>query len=262
MSFWGLLEITALVIWGIMTLLWLLSLVLKDAGIVDIFWGLGYVIVNWVAFFVSPNEALPRHWLLNIIVTLWGLRLFLHLFRRNVGKPEDFRYQEFRRKYGKKFWWFSYLQTFMLQGTLIFIISTPLVIAQYSSTPRNLGFLDYFGLLLFVIGFFFEAVGDIQMTQFKKNAANKGKVLKTGVWKYTRHPNYFGDATEWWGFYLIAAAVPFGFLTIFSPLIMTFFLIKVSGVAMLERTLAEKKPGYKEYMQTTNAFIPWIPKSK
>ncbi len=260
MTFWGLFGIIALTIWTLMTILWVVSLLMKNAGIVDIFWGLGFVLVNWVAFFLTSDITLPRHWLLNIIVTIWGLRLFLHIFLRNKGKPEDFRYADFRKKYGKKFWWFSYLQTFMLQGVLMLLISTPLIIIQYSNQPSKLGFLEYLGLVIWVIGFFFEAVGDYQLTRFIKNPQNKGKLLDSGVWKYTRHPNYFGDSAQWWGYFLIACAVPFGFLTVFSPIIMTFFLIKVSGVAMLERSMADRKPGYKEYMRTTNAFIPWFPK--
>lgn len=260
MTFWGLFGIIALTIWTLMTILWVVSLLMKNAGIVDIFWGLGFVIVNWVAFFLTSDITLPRHWLLNIIVTIWGLRLFLHIFLRNKGKPEDFRYADFRKKYGKKFWWFSYLQTFMLQGVLMLLISTPLIITQYANQPSKLGFLEYLGLVIWVIGFFFEAVGDYQLNRFIKNPQNKGKLLDSGVWKYTRHPNYFGDSAQWWGYFLIACAVPFGFLTVFSPIIMTFFLIKVSGVAMLERSMADRKPGYKEYMRTTNAFIPWFPK--
>lgn len=260
MNFWELIGLIALVVWGIMTILWIVSLALKDAGIVDIFWGLGFVIINWVAFLVTENESGMRQWLLNVIVTIWGMRLFLHILIRNIGKPEDFRYQNFRKQYGKKFWWYSYFQTFMLQGFLMFIISMPLVITQYANTPESLGFLDWAGLLLWLVGFFFETAGDYQLTRFKKNPANKGKIMKSGVWKYTRHPNYFGDATQWWAYYLIAVSVPFGFLTIFSPIIMSYFLVKVSGVAMLERSMAEKKPGYKEYMQTTNAFIPWFPR--
>lgn len=262
MSFWGLFGIIALTIWTLMTILWIISLLMKNTGIVDIFWGMGFVIVNWVAFLLTPGETLPRHWLLNALVTIWGLRLFLHIFLRNKGKPEDFRYANFRKKYGKKFWWFSYFQTFILQGVLMLLISTPLIITQFSSSPSNLGLLEFLGLAVWVVGFFFEAVGDYQLTRFIHNPQNKGKLLSSGVWKYTRHPNYFGDSAQWWGYFLIACAVPFGILTIFSPIIMTFFLIKVSGVAMLERSMAERKPGYKEYMRTTNAFIPWFPKNK
>jgi len=261
MNYWSVYGFTAITIWVLMTVMWLISLRLKNTSIVDIIWGFGFVLVNWVAFFLTPDSFGERKWIINILVTLWGLRLTTHIFLRNKGKPEDFRYVAWRNQYGKKWWWYSYLQTFMLQGGLMFLISAPLIHTQAISTPTRLGILEFMGIIIWIIGFFFETVGDLQLEKFKQNPANKGKLLNSGVWLYTRHPNYFGDSAQWWGFYLIAAGSTFGFLTIFSPIIMTYFLIKVSGVAMLERTMAERKPGYKEYMQTTNAFIPWFPKN-
>jgi len=261
MNYWSVYGFTAITIWVLMTLMWLISLRLKNTSIVDIIWGFGFVLVNWVAFFLTPDSFGDRKWIINILVTLWGLRLTTHIFLRNKGKPEDFRYAAWRKQYGKKWWWYSYLQTFMLQGGLMFLISAPLIHTQAMSTPTRLGILEFIGIIIWIIGFFFETVGDLQLEKFKQNPANKGKLLNSGVWLYTRHPNYFGDSAQWWGFYLIAAGSTFGFLTIFSPIIMTYFLIKVSGVAMLERTMADRKPGYKEYMQITNAFIPWFPKN-
>ncbi len=262
MGYWSTYGIAALTIWVLMTLVWLVSLRLKNTSIVDIIWGFGFVLVNWVVFFISQENYPVRSWILNILVTLWGLRLTLHILIRNFGKPEDFRYAAWRREHGKKWWWYSYFQTFLLQGTLMFLISVPLIHTQSIATPPQIGVLEIVGILLWAIGFFFEAVGDFQLEQFKKNPQNKGKLLNTGVWRFTRHPNYFGDSAQWWGFYLIAAGSSFGFLTIFSPIIMTYFLIKVSGVAMLEKSMADRKPGYREYMQTTNAFIPWFPRTK
>jgi len=262
MSYWSVYGIAALTIWFLMTIMWLLSLKLKNTSIVDIIWGFGFVLVNWVAFFVSQESYPVRSWILNILVTLWGLRLTTHILLRNWGKPEDFRYAAWREEHGKKWWWYSYLQTFLLQGTLVFFISAPLIHTQSTATPTSIGILEVLGIILWAIGFFFETVGDIQLERFKKNPENKGKLLNTGVWRYTRHPNYFGDSAQWWGFYLIAAGSTLGFLTIFSPIIMTYFLVKVSGVAMLEKSMADRKPGYREYMQTTNAFIPWFPKKK
>lgn len=261
MSYWSVYAAAAVSIWVLMTLIWLISLKLKNTSIVDIIWGFGFVLVNWVVFFLTPDGFADRKWILNILVTLWGFRLATHIFLRNHGKPEDFRYAAWREQYGKKWWWYSYLQTFMLQGLLMFLISAPLIHTQATTTPSNIGLLEIAGIIIWVIGFFFETVGDLQLEKFKKNPANKGKLLNYGVWHYTRHPNYFGDSAQWWGFYLIAAGSTLGFLTIFSPIIMTYFLIKVSGVAMLEKSMADRKPGYKEYMQKTNAFIPWFPKN-
>lgn len=261
MSYWTIFGYAAISIWILMTLMWLLSLKLKNTSIVDIIWGLGFVLVNWVVFFLTPEGFVDRKWILNILVTIWGLRLTTHIFLRNHGKPEDFRYAAWREQYGKKWWWYSYFQTFLLQGLLMFLISAPLIHTHATATPTKIGALEIAGILIWMIGFFFETVGDLQLENFKKNPANKGKLLNYGVWRYTRHPNYFGDAAQWWGFYLIAAGSTLGFLTIFSPIIMTYFLIKVSGVAMLEKSMADRKPGYKEYMLTTNAFIPWFPKS-
>lgn len=249
----------ALVILGMMVALWLLSLRLKDASIVDIFWGAGFVISAWVYFFLTPDGYITRKFLVTLLATIWGLRLSIHILIRNWGHGEDFRYQKWREESGANWWWFSFFKVFLLQGFLMWIISIPLLASQTSPIPTRLIWLDYLGILLWGIGFFFEAVGDWQLSRFKANPANKGQLLKTGVWRYTRHPNYFGDAAQWWGFYLIAAAAG-GFWSIFSPIIMTLLLRNVSGVSMLEKSLKESKPGYQEYMRTTNAFIPWFPK--
>jgi steroid 5-alpha reductase family enzyme len=254
-----LLGITAAVVFGLMILLWVVSLILKNASIVDIFWGFGFVLVAWVAFFITPCGFLPRKLLLLTLVTIWGLRLTLHILRRNFGKPEDFRYQKWRQENGASWWWKSLLKVFLLQGLLMWVISTPLPVTMLSVSPARLIWLDFLGLAVWIVGFFFEAVGDIQLTLFRKDPANKGKVLNTGVWHYTRHPNYFGDATQWWAYYLIAVAGG-GWWTIFSPIIMTLFLLRVSGVVLLEKTLAVEKPGYREYIEATSPFIPWFPK--
>lgn len=246
------------VIIGLMILLWLLSLVLKNASIVDIFWGAGFVITAWVFFFIAPEGLLARKLLIALMVTIWGLRLSLHIFFRNKGKGEDFRYQKWRNENGSKWWWKSFFQVFLLQGMLMWIISTPVLAAQYFGGRASLGVLDYLGVTLWVIGFYFEAMGDRQLAQFKKDPQNRGKVLNTGVWRFTRHPNYFGDSAQWWGFYLVALSAG-GWWTIFSPILMTYLLVKVSGVALLEKTM-NVKPGYQEYIETTNAFIPWFPK--
>jgi steroid 5-alpha reductase family enzyme len=258
MTLFQIYAIAALVILVLMTILWLISLVLKNASIVDIFWGTGFVIAAWIYFAFSPDGSIARKYLTSILTTIWGLRLTIYILWRNWGKPEDFRYQKWRQESGKIWWWKSFFQVFLLQGFLMWIISAPLLAAQFSATPERLTALDFFAVLIWVVGFFFEAVGDLQMARFKTDPANKGRVMEKGVWRFTRHPNYFGDATQWWGYYLIALSVG-GWWTLFSPVLMTALLLRVSGVSLLEKTL-ETRPGYKEYIERTSAFIPWFPK--
>lgn len=242
----------------LMTLLWAYSVRVKNASIVDIFWGPGFVLQVWVYFLLTPQGDPARKWLSAVLVSIWGLRLGVYIFRRNRGKGEDFRYQEFRRKYGpERYWWVSFFQVFVLQGVLMWVIGAPLLLAQ--GGPGSIGLWEAAAVIGWIIGFVFEAGGDAQLAAFKANPANKGKLLNTGLWRYTRHPNYFGDAAQWWAYYLLAVGAG-GWWTIFSPVIMTLFLIRVSGVGLLEKTLAQTKPGYREYMETTSAFVPWFPK--
>ena len=194
-----------IVILSMMTLLWIISIFLKNVSIVDLFWGAGFVLANGFYFWNIENIGL-RNYLLLALVTLWGMRLSIHLAIRNIGKGEDFRYQEFRKKYGKnRYWWISFFQTFLLQGMLMWLISAPLLGAHISG-DTNLNFFDYLAILFWLIGFIFEAGGDFQLVRFKSNPKNKGKVLNTGLWHYTRHPNYFGDSAVWWSFGLFSIA--------------------------------------------------------
>jgi steroid 5-alpha reductase family enzyme len=240
-----------------MILLWLLSLVLKNSSIVDIFWGIGFVVIAWLAFSLGGGY-IPRKQLVAVLVTMWGLRLALHIFFRNWGKGEDFRYAKWREENGPRWWWISFFQVFVLQGFLMWIISAPLLAAETSGFPVIVTPLDVIGVAVWMIGFIFEMIGDLQLMSFKQNPKNKGKLFTKGLWKYTRHPNYFGETVLWWGYYLIALASG-SWWTIFSPVIMTYLLLKVSGVAMLERTM-KVKPGYEDYMRKTSAFFPWFPK--
>ena len=260
MEFIDIYSIALLVILGCMTILWLVSLWLKNSSIVDIFWGTGFVIANWIYFILAPDGFPLRKWLIGILVTIWGLRLSFHILRRNWGKPEDFRYQVWRREAGTRWWWLSFFRVFLLQGILMWIISAPLLAAQRGVKPAHLIPFDFLGIAIWGIGFFFEAVGDLQLARFKADPTNKGKVMDRGVWRFTRHPNYFGDSGQWWGYYLIAAFAGGGW-TIFSPILMTLFLLRVSGVALLEKTM-EKRPGYQEYIEKTSAFLPWFPRKK
>lgn len=257
MPFISLFLLIGLIVLILLSLLWLVSLLVKNSSIVDIFWGSGFVIIAWAAFMLTPDGEVTRKLLLVGLVTIWGLRLTTHIFIRNRGKPEDFRYQVWRKAAGKNWWWRSFFKVFLLQGLLMWIISTPLLAAQLSGKPFY--WLDILAIPVWLIGFYFEAVGDWQLARFKAEPANKGKVLSSGVWRYTRHPNYFGDAAQWWGFYILTAAAG-SWWTIFSPLMMTTLLMRVSGVTLLEKTLREEKPAYKEYMETTSEFLPWFPR--
>jgi steroid 5-alpha reductase family enzyme len=252
--------LTGGVIFLLMTLLWLVSLLLKDASIIDICWGIIFVIITWLVFQLTPQGYLPRKLLLCTLVTIWGIRLALHLGIRNIGKPEDFRYAHWRAENGERWWWVLFFQVFLLQGFLIWVISAPIIAAQTSGFPAILTPLDWLGTWVWIVGFGFETIGDLQLMIFKRDPANCGKLLTAGLWKFTRHPNYFGEAVLWWGFYIIALAAGRGW-TIFSPILMTFLLIRISGVAMLERTM-KQKPGYEEYMQQTSPFLPWFPNKK
>jgi steroid 5-alpha reductase family enzyme len=259
MSFFQIYLQAFLVIMVVMTALWIVSIIIKNVSIVDIFWGFGFVIACGFYFINSPgNEA--RKIILLSLVSIWGLRLSLYLAWRNLGKGEDFRYREFRRKYGeKRYWWISFFQTFLLQGILMWLISAPLLGAQFYGNDVPPGFIDSAGIIIWLIGFAFEAGGDIQLALFKADPANKGQVLSKGFWHYTRHPNYFGDSAVWWGYGLICIASG-SYLPALSSLLMTALIIKVSGVALLEKTLKEAKPQYREYIEKTSSFIPWFPK--
>jgi steroid 5-alpha reductase family enzyme len=259
MVFWEIYIATGALIVGLVSTLWLVSLLRRDASLVDIFWGLGFVTAAWVYYVGTPDGYALRKLMLVSLVTLWGLRLSLHILRRNWGKGEDYRYRGWRQQAGGNWWWQSYFKVFLLQGFLLWIISAPLLAAQISPTPARLTALDDLALVVWGVGFFFEAVGDWQLRRFKADPANQGKLLTSGVWRYTRHPNYFGDAAQWWGYYLFALSAG-GWWTVFSPLLMTYLLVRVSGVALLERSLRESKPGYKEYAERTSAFVPWWPK--
>jgi len=240
-----------------MTLVWIASVIIKNVSIVDIFWGFGFVLLSWLYFF-QTDGYLVRKIILLVLVNIWGLRLTIYILWRNWGKEEDYRYQEFRKKHGKKYWWYSFFDTFLVQGLLMILISAPLLGAQISARHRALNAFDFIAIALWIIGFTFEAGGDLQMAKFKSKPENKGKVMRKGLWKYTRHPNYFGDSTQWWGygFFSIAAG---SYLPALGTILMTLLIIKVSGVALLEKSLKDKKPKYRDYIEKTSAFIPWFP---
>lgn len=243
---------------AMVTALWVVSLLLRDASIVDIFWGAGFGVLAWFGALGATAPG-PRAWLMAALVTAWGARLAAHILWRNWGRGEDYRYRAWREAAGGAWWWRSYGKVFLLQGAVMWVVAAPVVAVVARAGQPPLGWLDAAAVAVWVVGLFFETAGDWQLVRFKANPANRGRLLTTGVWRYTRHPNYFGDATVWWGLYLLAAASGAWYLA-FSPLLMTWLLLRVSGVAMLETALRDTKPGYREYMASTSAFVPRPPR--
>ncbi len=248
-----------LTIAGVLSLVWIASVRRRDVGIVDIWWGPGFAILAW-QYCALPGAFRPRPLLLGALITMWGARLAWHIATRHRGAGEDPRYAAIRAGHGAAFWWRSLFLVFWLQAALIWFIALPVLAVGSASRPAPFGVLDAAGLGLFAIGFAFEAIADHQLRRFKAATGNRGKVLDRGLWRYTRHPNYFGDALLWWGLYLLSASAPAGPLTIASPALMTFLLMRVSGVTLLEKNLRTSKPEYAAYCARTPAFIPWFPR--
>lgn len=242
------------------TTVWLLSLVLRNASIIDIFWGPGFVLLAIVYALLSEDGYSGRQLLVVALTAIWGLRLGGYILWRNAGHGEDYRYQKMRENAGSAFWWRSLFTVFLLQGVILWIVAWPLLVAVHSDEPDNLTIADIIGAAVWLVGFLFEAVSDLQLARFKADPANRGKVMDRGLWRYSRHPNYFGNAALWWGLFIIAAGTPWGIATVFSPLLMTFLLTRVSGVALLERTIKKRRPEYEDYERRTSAFIPLPPK--
>ena len=239
------------------TILWLVSLAMRNSSIMDIFWGTGFVLVAWATFLVADGLD-GRRLLLMLLPSLWGVRLTSYLAWRNLGKGEDYRYTAMRQKWGDKWWWWSYLQVFLFQGLLIWVVSLPVQASQVPTTP-DLGWMAVAGATVWLIGFLVEGIADLQLARFKADPDNQGEVMDRGLWRYSRHPNYFGNFLIWWGIWVVAAEAGH-YWTVVGPLVMSFLLLRVSGVAMLERTIADRRPGYAEYIRTTSAFFPRPPK--
>ena len=244
-----------------MILGWLLSLVIRNVTVVDSLWGLGFVVIAWQTFYLTDGFW-GRGLLIAWLATIWGLRLSAYLTWRNWGKGEDPRYGLWREKSGKHFWIVSLFKVFLLQSMFLWAISISIQYGVASKKPEMFTWLDVCGLMLWVFGFVFETVGDWQLAAFKSNPANKGKVMDRGLWAYTRHPNYFGECLIWWGIFIIALSAPGSWWTVLSPLIITTVLLKMTGIPLTEKSLMNRRPGYREYIQRTNAFIPWFPKKK
>jgi len=235
-------------------LLWGVSLVLKNAGIVDIFWGPGFIVVGAFYSLTVPGGPTVRGLAVLLLVIVWALRLALHIGLRNAGAGEDFRYKKWRDEAGPNFWWVSFLKVFLLQAVVLWIVSSPLLLAHLGHS-RPIGVLDGLGLVLWFGGFAYEAVADWQLRRFKKDPANAGRVMRSGLWSLSRHPNYFGEAVLWWGIALITLSAG-GWMSMIGPAMITYLLLKVSGVALLDSAMVERRPDYAAYIASTPAFVP------
>ena len=255
----GVLVASALAIAALMLTTWVISLLVRDASIIDIVWGLGFVLVAWVSHAVGDGET-GRSLLIAALVTVWGLRLSGYLAWRNIGKGEDKRYQAMRRRWGDRFPVISLVTVFLTQGVLMWIVSLPVQLAAHASEPPTLGLLAWIGVAVWFVGFVFESVGDLQLARFKADPDNEGQVMDRGLWRYTRHPNYFGDFCVWWGIFLVAAETGPARWGVIGPLVMSVLLMKYSGVGVLEKSIGKRRPGYEEYKRRTSTFFPRPPK--
>jgi steroid 5-alpha reductase family enzyme len=249
----------AALVFALVTALWIASVRRTDASIIDPWWSMLFLLVT--ANTVRATGMTPAKTVLLGIVALWALRLWLHLLLRSRGRPEDPRYAAFRRKYGEaRYWWVSYFQVFLLQGALALIIAAPLVLAAASPPPDPVGAGTIIGTMVFAVGLAIEVAADAQLDAFRRDPSRRGQVLEDGLWRYSRHPNYFGEALLWWGFWLCSLDEPLGWATAFAPALMTFLLVRVSGVRLLDGHMAATRPAYRAYMRRTSAFIPRPPR--
>jgi steroid 5-alpha reductase family enzyme len=245
----------ALLLWEV---IWfLISIIKKRNDIADVAWGLGFVLLAGLAYSLqgSNNRAL----LVNILVTIWGVRLAWHIHARNRHKPEDFRYAQWRKEW-KHVYFRSFLQVYLLQGILLFLIAWPILLINLSA-PTPFHWFDLLGVLIWLTGFMLESIGDQQLKKFKSNPLHKGMIITTGLWKYSRHPNYFGEAVQWWGIFVMTLTISYGWITMVSPLVITYLLRYVSGVPMLEKKYKEHAD-FEKYKTKTSVFFPWFPKGE
>jgi steroid 5-alpha reductase family enzyme len=240
-----------------MSLWFVVSLVKKRNDVADVAWGLGFILMSWTSMYLAGDFGM-RGLIVSLLVSIWGLRLAWHIHNRNKGKTEDYRYLAWRNEWGKWFYLRSYLQVYLLQGALLFLIVFPVLLIN-RSVGSGLGLLDIIGVVVWLIGFYFESVGDAQLAKFIKDPANKGKLMQSGLWSYTRHPNYFGEVVQWWGIWLIALSLPMGWIGIVGPLTISILILKVSGIPMLERKM-EENPAFADYKRRVSKFFPLPPR--
>lgn len=241
---------------GYMTVWYIVGLILKRNDVADIAWGLGFVSIAWISLFIAGVSL--RGLIVTLLVTIWGIRLSYHIFLRNKNKPEDYRYQAWRNECSY-FYLRSYLQIYLLQGLFLYLIALPFLFINKSATA-GISILDVAGVVVWIIGFYFESKGDSELKQFILNPENKGKIMNQGLWKYSRHPNYFGEVTQWWGIFIFALSLPGGILTMIGPLTITVLILFVSGIPLLEKK-REGRADWEEYKRKTSIFFPLPPKN-
>jgi len=244
----------ALAVLVLMVIAWLVSLPLRNSSIVDVVWGIGFVIVAWVSTATGDGDT-SRSDLLTAMVTVWGARLSIHIWWRHRGSGESPRHQAMRKRLGERFATRSLGSVFILRGVLLWTVSLPLQLAM-AQEPPALGGLAVVGVVIWGIGFFFGSVADTQLTRFRSDADNDGRILDAGLWRYTRHPNHFGDFCVWWGIFLVAAETSAARYAVVGPLLMTIILMKLPGMGPAERSLAKRMAGYADYATRTSAFFP------
>lgn len=260
-DFLDVLKFSGLVLSACLVVTLIVALIREDNSIMDIVYGSAFVLIAWCLAFLWLGWS-ERQMIVLACVTVWGVRLTTRILLRNWGKPEDFRYRAWREEWKKKgmlyFFFRSLGQIYLIQGTVILVVSLP-VLVVFATTQGPLMWYNWLGLGLWCVGFCFEFVGDYQLDRFIRNQENAGKIMTTGLWRYTRHPNYFGEATMWWGLFLVVLGLPLSELVLASPILITFLLTQVSGIPMLEARFAGR-PDWEEYKKRTSAFIPWFPK--
>ncbi len=249
--------VLALITFLFMNVWFALSLVKKRNDVADVAWGLGFVLMTWASFFLGKAGS-ARGIVVGVLVSIWGIRLAWHIHARNRKRAEDYRYAQWRKEWGKWFYLRSYAQVYLLQGFLLFLIVSPVLFIN-RNTGSTLGFLDLVGAAVWLVGFYFEATGDAQLARFVNNPANKGKLMQDGLWRYTRHPNYFGEVTLWWGIWIISRSASSPLLSVVGPLTITFLIVNVSGIPLLEKKY-EGRPDFEEYKRKTSVFFPLPPK--
>jgi steroid 5-alpha reductase family enzyme len=252
--------VSSAVLFFFMTLWFLVSLAIQRNDIADVLWGAGFVVIV-LASLAAVEDTSIRAVVMSFLVLLWGSRLTTRIYLKNRGKPEDFRYRKWREEWGRYFALRSYFQVFIFQGLLMFVVLIPVLFVIGQQNPVELNLLDLLGVAIWILGFVFETVADYQLDSFKSRSYNRGQVLQTGLWKYSRHPNYFGEVVMWWGLYCMALSVPGGVYTIVGPLAITFLILKVSGVPMLEEHYKDNEK-YQIYARRTSVFVPLPPRSE
>ena len=245
----------ALIIGMLLTLVWLISLLKRDSGIMDVAYSLG-VAVPVLVLLARRGSWSPHEVLTAALVVVWSARMALHIGIRNAGHGEDGRYAAWRKRFGGDWWWWSYFQVFTMQGVTLWLWSLGLI-GAVAAGPQELGWQHALAVLLFAVGFYFQVVGDLQLERFKKTRTDRSQVLDTGLWRLTRHPNYFGEALVWWSFGALGLVHPWGWLALVCPIYVTWFMAAGSATPMQDRYLAKTKPAYADYMRRVPAFFPW-----